>query len=148
MMNLTQFETTIWVKHNTQWQLAMEQNLANYDFDLKDVSVKTLKKNAEMSNKCNQCDYASSQTGHLRTHLIMHSGEKSNRFNQCDFVTFRVDNLRSHLKMHSGETPNKCNHCDYASSQTGHLRTHLKTHSGEKPNKCKQCNYASSVKTV
>ena len=51
MMNLTQFETTIWVKHNTQ------QNFANYVFGLKDVSVKILKKNAEKSNKCNQCDY-------------------------------------------------------------------------------------------
>ena len=31
----------------------------------------------EKSNKCNQCDYASSWAGNLRTHLKMHSGEKS-----------------------------------------------------------------------
>ena len=61
------------------------------------------------SNKCNQCDYASSRVGNLRTHLIMHCGEKSN----------------------------KCNQCDYASSQASHLKTHLKTHTGEKSNKCK-----------
>ena len=49
----------------------------------------------EKSNKCNQCDYASSQAGHLETHLEMHSGEKK------------------HLKMQSGEKPNKCNQCDF-----------------------------------
>ena len=31
----------------------------------------------EKSNKCNQCDYASSQAGNLRAHLKTHSGEKS-----------------------------------------------------------------------
>ena len=29
----------------------------------------------EKSNKCKQCDYASSQAGDLRTHLKTHSGE-------------------------------------------------------------------------
>ena len=33
----------------------------------------------EMSNKCNQCDYASSHPGHLRIHLKTHNGEKSNK---------------------------------------------------------------------
>ena len=69
--------------------------------------VETLKMNtneATKSNKCNQCNYASSYAHHLKTHLKMHSGDKSN----------------------------KCNQCDYTSSQTGHLRTHLIAHSGEK----------------
>ena len=30
----------------------------------------------EKSNKCKQCDYASSQAGDLRTHLKTHNGEK------------------------------------------------------------------------
>ena len=33
----------------------------------------------EKSNKCNQCDYASSQASNLRRHLKMHSGEKSSK---------------------------------------------------------------------
>ena len=69
-----------------QHTVAMEQ------FFDKDVNFKILKKmtdNAIKSNKCSQCDFASSQTG----------------------------NLRTHAKTHSGEKPNKCNHCDYASSQ-------------------------------
>ena len=90
----------------------------------------------EKTNKCNQCDYASSQTGHLRTHLKTHSGEKSNKCNQCDYASHHAHHLRTHLKRHSGEKSNKCNECDYASSRTGNLKTHLKTHSGEKSNKC------------
>ena len=41
--------------------------------------------NGEKLNKCNKCDYAPSQAGHLRTHLKTHSGEKPNKCNQCDY---------------------------------------------------------------
>ena len=58
-----------------------------------------------------------------------HSGEKPNKCNQCDYASSDASNLRTHLKTHSGERSNKCNQCNYASSQAGHLRTHLKVHS-------------------
>ena len=32
--------------------------------------------NEETTNKCKQCDYASSQAGHLRKHLKTRGGEK------------------------------------------------------------------------
>ena len=51
----------------------MEQALVN----AKIIQNKT--KNVIKSNKCNQCDYASSHLGHLRIHLKMHSGEKPNK---------------------------------------------------------------------
>ena len=58
--------------------------------------------------------------------------QKSNKCNQCDFASVRTNHLRRHLKTHSGEKPNKCNQCDYKSSRADVLRTHLKTHSGER----------------
>ena len=66
--------------------MTMEQNLENYDFGLEDADVKIRKKNTdggEKPNKCNQCDYASSDASNLRTHLKTHNGEKSNKYNQC-----------------------------------------------------------------
>ena len=91
----------------------------------------------EKSNKCNQCDYASSRADSLRAHLKMHSGDKSNKCNQCDFASSYTSALRTHLKthsnlrrlkIHSGEKSNKCNHCDYASPQASNLRTHMEKH--------------------
>ena len=49
---MTQFEATIWTKHNT---VAMEKNLENYDFGLKDANVKSLKKNADCLKKSHEC---------------------------------------------------------------------------------------------
>ena len=45
MIYLTQFIATIWAKHNT---MEMEQNLEEYDFDLKNAYVKIMKKNTNM----------------------------------------------------------------------------------------------------
>ena len=64
-------------------------------------------------NKCNQCDYASSRTRNLRTHMKTHSAEKSKKCNQCDYKSSRADVLRGHLKTHNGEKLSKCNQCDY-----------------------------------
>jgi len=94
----------------------------------------------EKSNKCNQCDYASSEAGDLRRHLKTHSGEKLNKCNQCDYASSREGNLKTHLKTHSGEKLNKCNQCDYASSRADVLRTHLKAHNKEKSKICNQCD--------
>ena len=60
----------------------MERTFENDDFGLKDINLKTLNKKTDKvikSNKCKQCDYASSQAGNLRRHLKKHSGEKSNK---------------------------------------------------------------------
>ena len=102
MMMLTQFDAIICAKHNIQPIKQME----NYDFVLKEGNVKIPKKTTDnfiKSNKCNQCNFASSRAGNLRQHLKTHSGEKSNKCNQCDFASFQAGNLRQHLKTHSGE---------------------------------------------
>ena len=86
----------------------MGQDLIDDDFSQsgvnEDVPLRKTNHEEVKRYKCNQCNYASSHAGHLRTHF----------------------------KTHSGEKPNKCNQCDFASSRAGHLRRHLKTHSGEK----------------
>ena len=92
---------SVWNKKwgKTQLTVAMEHNLEDYDFGLKDANVKSLKKNTDnviKPNKCNQFDSASSHAGHLRRHLIIHSGEKSNKCNQCDYAYFRASDLKKH----------------------------------------------------
>ena len=82
MINLTQFEATIWAKNKGQ-------------------NIKNIKKKKKMADyvvksksKCIQCGYASSNAGHLSQHLKAHSGEKSNKCNQCGFASSRADNLQ------------------------------------------------------
>ena len=90
----------------------MEKNSENFDFGLKDANVKILKKNTEnviKSHRCNQCGYASSHAGDLRTHLKTHSGEKANKCNQCDYASLHASHLKRHLKTHS-EKSTKCKH--------------------------------------
>ena len=71
------------------------------------------------------------------------NGTKSNKCNQCDFASTDARNLKTHMKIHNGEKSNKCSQCDYASIHAGHLRKHLKIHTGEKSNNCNQCDFAS-----
>ena len=56
----------------------------------------------------------------------MHSGEKSNKCNQCDFASSYASALRAHLKTHSGEKSIKCNQCDYASMQVEESQEEIK----------------------
>ena len=121
-------------------------------------------KEREITNKCNQCNFATVWANSLKRHLKTHLKEKSYKCNQCNFASVRVDNLRTHLKTHSGEKPHKCNQCDYASTQAGHtgqatfenslwrktiqmqpmrLCICLKIHSGEKTHKCNHCEFAT-----
>ena len=95
----------------------------------KNIEITSKTHTREKSNKCNQCDYVSSQTSNLKTHLKTHIGEKSKKCSQYDYASSHAGHLRTHLKIHSREKSNKCNQCDYASSQISNLRRHLKTHS-------------------
>ena len=56
---------------------------------------KTKTKNVTKMNKCNQCVYASSLAGNLRTHMKKHTGEKCNH---CDYVTSHAGSLKTYMK--------------------------------------------------
>ena len=80
----------------------MDQDLTDNDFS-EDVPFRNTNNEGVKSNKCNQCNFASSQLGDLRKHMKIHSGEKSNKCNQCDYVSSQADNLRRHLRTHTVE---------------------------------------------
>ena len=96
------------VKIHSLWELIKIDALQKKKMEESNKFQTYLKaQSGENSNKCNQCDFASSEAGHLRTHLKTHNGEKSNKCKQCDYASSQADNLRRHLKTHSGEKSNK-----------------------------------------
>ena len=70
--------------------MVMAQNLLDDNFsksgNTEDVPLCNTRNEEEKSNKCNQCEYATSVKSRLRIHLRMHSGEKPNKCSQCDKV--------------------------------------------------------------
>ena len=115
---------------NSPCLVVMDRHLKDYDsFGVNvDLPFRSTNKVQEKSNKCNQCNYASSLKSSLKRHFKTHSGEKPNKCNQCDFASSEGGTLRRHLKTHSGEKPNKCNQCGYASIRASQLVTHMKRH--------------------
>ena len=91
----------------------MDQNLIDDDFSESginvDVPLRNTNNEKEKSNKCNQCEYASSQARNLKTHVKTHSGEKPNKCNQCDFSSSHAQSLKTHLRTHSEGQTNATN---------------------------------------
>ena len=47
----------------------------------------------EKPNKCDQCDYESSQAVHLQVHMRTHSAEKLKKCNQYNYASIEVGTL-------------------------------------------------------
>ena len=91
---------------DTACQLVEMEQILEHDHSMqKNFSERVANVQREKSNKCNQCDYASSYASALRAHLKLHSGEKLNKCNQCDYASSYASALKTHLKIHSGEKP-------------------------------------------
>ena len=90
-------------KNLQDFELAALDELAELAALVNGEASKNKTKNNQdtLSNRCNQCDFASSQVGQLRIHLRTHSGEKPNKCTQCGYASSDASNLRRHLKKHS-----------------------------------------------
>ena len=76
---------SVWSNQLGKAQQTMDQTLESFGSGLTNANMNIL---GRKTDKCNQCDFASSQAGHLRTHLKTHSGEGLNKCNQCGFDSF------------------------------------------------------------
>ena len=98
------------------------------------------------AHTCSECKKSFGQVGHLRRHMVKHTGEKVHKCEECVDSFGQAGDLKRHKLIHSGEKPHKCTKCYYATAQTGYHRDHIKMHSTEKPNKCNWYEFSSITK--
>ena len=77
--------------------------------------------------------------GHLKVHVLRHSGVKAHECNICGKKCAHAGDLKMHMFTHSNEQPFSCEQCEQRFKRRENLKTHMLIHTGEKPHKCGIC---------
>ncbi|GFU84133.1 zinc finger protein 112 [Trichonephila clavipes] len=84
-------------------------------------------------------------SGHLDSHLYIHSKKKPHICEICNKAFSRRYHLTVHLRYHTKEKPYVCKICNKGFSESGSLTKHLRIHTKEKPHVCEICNKGFSL---
>ncbi|XP_070206304.1 zinc finger protein 236-like [Littorina saxatilis] len=86
--------------------------------------LRTSDKNPERPHACPLCPATYKRPGHLREHMLKHTGEKDYACEKCDETFGLPQHLKQHMLTHSGQRPHKCPHCDATFMQQSNLKRH------------------------
>lgn len=95
--------------------------------------------NKKKLHKCEICGKAFKLIGHLKRHVVCHTGEKQYVCEVCERPFADTSTLRKHCRTHTGQKNFKCEICEKTFSQRSHMKTHLLIHTGEKRFECRFC---------
>lgn len=98
-----------------------------------------VKSNEKKSHSCEICGKVFKLIGHLKRHVVLHTGEKQYVCDVCQRPFSDKSTLRKHFQTHTGERNYKCDICGKCFTQRSHMKTHLLIHTGEKGFECNFC---------
>ena len=64
-----------------------------------------IKRHAERTYGCTECDYKCVRKLHLKLHMLTHTGEKTYECTVCDYKASRKQYLANHMQSHSDVMP-------------------------------------------
>jgi len=92
------------------------------------------------------CEFETTFTSYLKTHIKNIHGDKKFKCNQCDFRANKKANLLKHISEVHGVDRYPCSKCDYKATQKANLQRHIDSvHEGIRYN-CDYCSYTATRK--
>ena len=88
---------------------------------------------------CSVCSKGFRIKGHLKKHMLIHSGERPFKCQDCGALFQSKSHLKKHMVVHTEEKKHACDVCGKTFAQKEGMNNHMRTHTGEKPYHCDTC---------
>ncbi|XP_069188100.1 zinc finger protein 3-like isoform X2 [Procambarus clarkii] len=91
------------------------------------------------THQCPQCLKVFTRPGHVKRHMLVHSGDKPHECPECGKRFNQLVHMTTHRMVHADERPFQCAECCKKFRERGTIIKLMFVHSGDKPHVCLEC---------